>query len=48
MSELESVPGCYTDYPNAQAPNNCQNCDPELKNQCLLVAANKPKEQRKK
>jgi hypothetical protein len=39
----ESVPGCYTDFPHAQAPNSCKKCDSELRNQCQLVAANKTK-----
>lgn len=39
----ESVPGCYTNYPHALAPNNCRKCDTELKSQCQLIAVNKPK-----
>jgi hypothetical protein len=47
MTEFESVPGCYTNYPHAQAPNSCEKCYPELRNQCRLVAANKPKTEHK-
>jgi hypothetical protein len=47
MTDLESAPGCFTNYPQAEKPNSCKKCDPELKNQCRLVAANKPKTERK-